>query len=203
MIPEEVQKNFFALKSCACDIAREALKLDPEYNIENPDINSEAHERMQIAKEIGIEWGCPNWIPAKIDYKGASLPEHKLEYLHSIIQEPKDKKHLAIIKGYENFIGIQEEQKGKCYKTCPKFYHSRNSPVFDVLNDILKQYRWFNKNQFSVVNPNPTQFDIDAIDALQDGNYLAEKYHSDKMQKENEKIKKQLKENSIKEKTIK
>ena len=158
---------------------------------------------MQVAKELGLEWGCPNWMPNRIDYKGIKLPEHQLEYLHSVIPEQKDKKHLAIIKNYENFIGVPEEEKGKCYKTCPKFYHTKNSPVFDVMNETLKHYRWFTKNQYKVVNPNPTQFDIDAIDALQDGNYLAEKYHIDKMQKENEKIKKQLKENSVKEKTIK
>lgn len=201
MIPEEVQKNLFLLKSCACDIAREAFESDPDFDPTDPDENSEAFERFEVAKELGQEWGCPNWRKDPIDYSGTTLPEHKLEKLHSVIEKPKDKKHLAIIAGYEKFIGYKGKES--CYKTCPKFYLTNNSPISEEITKISKDYRWFVKNQYTVVNPNPSQFDIDAIDALQDGNYLADKYQTDKMKKENDEIKKRIEKNSVKEKTIK
>lgn len=201
MMPEEIIKNLFALKSCACDIAREAFASDPSFDPNNPDENSEAYERFEVAKELGKQWGCPNWSGQQIKFDKELLPEHQLEKINNSIPELKDKKHLAVIKGYENFLELSQDQKGKCYKTCPKFYHTKNSPLFEQIKQSVNEYRWFIKGQFSVVNTTPSQFDIDAIDCFQDGNAIADKYFTSKMKKENEEMKKKFEEEKNKSKT--
>lgn len=188
------------MTSCACKLAQHALEEDPDYDPSSPDDNSPAHERYQAAKELGAEWGCPNWKPVEVKTRYVSLPEHRLEALNDAIEPPKNKKLLAVIKGYEGFLKVPGEARGACYKTCPNFYQTKGSPLAPELEQVALHQRWFEKGQYAIVNPDPSQFDIESQDALMTGTSIVETHYNKKMKKENEDLRKQMEEERKKKK---
>jgi hypothetical protein len=174
------------------------MEEDPEYNINDPDENSPVHEKYQIAKEMGFEWGCPNWTNITKQNEYISLPEHRLEALNDSIELPKNKKMLAVINNFEKFLKVPNEIKGKCYKTCPNYYQTKGSPIAPELAEAAISQRWFEKGQYNCINPNPSMFDIDMQNALMDGQSIVENYYNNKMKKENEELKKQIKNDKMK-----
>lgn len=173
-------------------MAQECHEEDPDYNPLNPDENSPVHDKYQAAKELGEEWGCPNWKPVKQISNHVSLPEHKLDALNASLEPPKNKKMLAVIKGFESFLKVPGEVRGQCYKTCPNFYQTKGSPLSQELAEVASHQSWFSKGQYSVVNPNPTKFDLEAQDSYVTGDVLVTVHNSKKMQKENEELRKQI-----------
>lgn len=141
---------------------------------------------------MGEEWGCPNWKPNRLDVSNIDLMEHRLQALHASIEPPKNKKMLAVIKGYENFLKVPSEEKGNCYKTCPHFYQTKGSPIASDLEQITRRQRFFTTGQYSLINPDATNFDIEAQEALMLGESLVENYYNQKTRKENEEIRKQM-----------
>lgn len=180
------------MTSCACKLAQECHEEDPDYNPLNPDENSPVHDKYQAAKELGEEWGCPNWKPVKQAGNHVSLPEHKLDALNASLEPPKNKKMLAVIKGFESFLKVPGEVRGQCFKTCPNFYQTKGSPLSQELAEVASHQSWFSKGQYSVVNPNPTKFDLEAQDSYVAGEVLVTVHNSKKMQKENEELRKQI-----------
>ena len=173
-------------------MAQECHEEDPDYNPLNPDENSPVHDKYQAAKELGEEWGCPNWKPVKQVGSHVSLPEHKLDALNASLEPPKNKKMLAVIKGFESFLKVPGEVRGQCFKTCPNFYQTKGSPLSQELAEVASHQSWFSKGQYSVVNPNPTKFDLEAQDSYIAGEVLVTVHSSKKMQKENEELRKQI-----------
>ncbi len=150
------------------------------------------HDKYQAAKELGEEWGCPNWKPAKVSGDYITLPEHALEALHASIEPPKNKRMLSVIRGYESFLAVPVEARGTCYKTCPNFYQTTGSPLAAKQRELAEHQHWFRTGQYSEVNSDPTRFDIQAQNALLLGQSLVESWYTKKMAKENEENKKQI-----------
>lgn len=173
-------------------MAQECHEEDQDYNPLNPDENSPVHDKYQAAKELGEEWGCPNWKPAKVKKQHLSLPEHKLDALNASLEPPKNRKMLAVIKSFESFLKAPAEIRGHCYKTCPNFYQTKGSPLSEELEQLTSRQRWFEKGQYSVVNPEPTKFDLEAQDAFMLGESIVESFYNKKMKKENDELRKQI-----------
>jgi hypothetical protein len=60
------------------------------------------------------------------------------------------------------------------------------------LEELAEHQRWFQKGQYSIVNPDPSKFDIESQGALMTGEAIVESYYNNKMKKENEEIRKQM-----------
>lgn len=141
---------------------------------------------------MGAEWGCPNWKYIDTHNQYITLPEHRLEALNASLEPPKNKKMLAVINSYENFLKVPNEVRGNCYKTCPNFYQTKGSPLAPELSEVAINQRWFDKGQYNAINPDASMFDIDMQNALMDGQSIVDTHYNNKMKKENEEIRKQM-----------
>lgn len=173
---------------CACELLRQAIKEDKDFDVYNPDENSPAYPAYEVAKDLAEKWQCPNWKQIKIP-SHVKEPAHRLNVIHDNIKL-EDSECIDSLRKLEEFAKAPEGT----YHTCPKFYHSPGSPIFDELAEASLNYQWFDKGQLQMRNSNPNAAEIEQIDAILLGNSISTDYYNKKHEQQQKKMEKTIQE---------